>query len=31
MRLKSYKGNIKASLEIRDFKNSKTSSIESKG
>ena len=31
MRLESYKRNIKVSLEIRDFKNSKTNSIESKG
>ena len=31
MQLKSYKGNIKASLEIRDFKNSKTNNIENKG
>ena len=30
MRLESYKGNIKVSLKIRDFKN-KTSSIGSKG
>ena len=30
-RLESYKGNTKASLEIRDFKDSKTSSIGSKG
>ena len=29
MRLKSYKGNIKASLKIRDFKD-RTSSIKSK-
>ena len=31
MRLKSYKGNIKANLGIRDFKGSKTNSIKSKG
>ena len=31
MRLKSHKGNIKASLGIRDFKGSKTNSIGSKG
>ena len=31
MRLESYKGNVKISLEIRDFKGSKTNSIGSKG
>ena len=31
MQLKSYKGNTKVSLEIRDFKGSKTNSIGSKG
>ena len=31
MRPKSYKKNIKASLEIRDFKSNKTNSIKSKG
>ena len=31
MRPKSYKGNTKASLRIREFKGSRTNSIESKG
>ena len=31
MQLKSYKGNTKVSLEIRDFKGSRTNSIGSKG
>ena len=31
MRLKSYKRNTKASLGIKDFKNSRTNSIGSKG
>ena len=31
MQPESYKGNTKVSLKIRDFKGSKTNSIESKG